>query len=109
MTHEDSQDSGTNENEVEEEVIEETTEDTQEDSENETKAAKSKSNVPKILAERNKYKAEAERYKSEAESKEFSQEQVQDMINAAMANREADNLKNQERNNFLETYGEENL
>lgn len=108
MTHETSQTEGINSDVLDEEVIEETTEDTQNESDNENKA-KSKSNVPKILAEKNKWKAEAEKYKAEAESKEFSKEQVEAMINGAIASREENNLKNQERNNFLESYWEEHV
>lgn len=109
MTHTTSQTEGINSDEVEEEVIEETTEDTQESSDNETMATKSKSNVPKILAEKNKWKAEAEKWKAEAESKEFSEEKAQAMINQAIASQKAQDSKMKERNHFSDTYGEENL
>ena len=109
MTHETSQVEGINSNDVEEEVIDETTEDTQSESDNENKAAKGKSNVPKILAEKNKSKAEAEKWKAEAESKEFNEEKAQAMINQALAAQKATDFKNQERNNFVESYGEENV
>ena len=106
MTHTTSQTEGTNSDVLDEEVT--GAEDTQTDA-TETTETKSKSNVPKILAEKNKWKAEAEKYKAEAESKEFSKEQVEAMINGAIASREESNLKNQERNNFLDVYGEENV
>lgn len=105
-----SQDSGINEDEVNEETTEETTEDTQTETTEESKDTnKGKSNVPKILAEKNKWKAEAEKWKKEAESKEFNEDKAQNMINAAIAAQKASDFKNKERNNFLETYGEENL
>lgn len=104
-----SQADGTISDEVEEEVTTETTEDTQDGAEATTETAKSKSNVPKILAEKNKWKAEAEKWKAEAESKEFDETKAQAMINQAIASQKASDLNNQERNNFIEVYGEEDL
>ncbi len=109
MTHETSQVEGINSNEVDEELIDETNEDTHEGSDNETKTTKGKSNVPKILAEKNKWKAEAEKWKAEAESKEFNEEKAQAMINQALAAQKATDFKNQERNDFINSYGEENV
>ncbi len=108
-----SQDSGINEDTVnEEETQEETqTEDTQEEGQwdDSKTTTKGKSNVPKILAEKNKWKAEAEKWKKEAESKEFNEDKAQAMINQAIAAQKESDFKNKERNNFLESYWEENL
>ena len=108
MTHETSQTEGTNSDVLDEEVTEAQTEDTQ-TAANETTETKSKSNVPKILAEKNKWKAEAEKWKAEAESKEFNEEKANAMIQQAIAAQKASDFKSKERNNFLESYGEENV
>jgi len=105
-----SQDAGINADTVDEETIETEVEETQTEESKDTKATtKGKSNVPKILAEKNKWKAEAEKWKAEAESKEFSEEKAQALIQQAIAESKMNDLKANERNNFLETYWEENL
>lgn len=102
-----SQAEGINSDTLDEVTDEVVTEDTQE--QNTEAKAKSKSNVPKILAEKNELKKRLAEAEARLENSEFNEDKVQAMIEKAVAASKHADLQANERNSFIDNYWEENL
>ncbi len=75
----------------------------------EQKPKTKKSNVAKLLAQKNEYKKLYEDANSKLEWMDFSEEKVQTMIESAVAKAQSSQVEVQERNSFLDSYWEEAL
>lgn len=79
------------------------------ESEETTQPKTKKSNVAKLLSQKNEYKKLYEDAKSKLEWAEFWEEKVQAMIDSAVAKAQASQVEVQEKESFLHTYWEEAL
>ena len=79
------------------------------ESEETTKPKTKKSNVAKLLSQKNEYKKLYEEANAKLEWAEFSEEKVQAMIDSAVAKAQASQVEVQEKESFLHTYWEEAL